>query len=61
MDVLEPVKTMVSPALHIVHGLVQALHYLYHRTGCTPFHQREHLRSFFVRLLVRGRANDRHG
>jgi hypothetical protein len=25
MDVLEPVKTMVRPALHIVHHMVQAL------------------------------------
>ena len=49
IDVLEPVKTMVGTALHIVHRLVQALHYLYHRPGCAPFHQREHLRSFFLR------------
>ena len=37
MDVLEPVKTMVRAALHIVHHMVQALYYLYDRTGCPEF------------------------
>src|SRR5271156_5157828 len=39
MDVLEPVKTMVRPALHIVHHMVQALSYLYIRTGCLRIHE----------------------